>query len=72
MRRGLYSYSVLVMVQQSVSLVRDPAITAYGATTRFEKTDGLASATQLRDVRDAIGGLVDKCMTAYREQNPKP
>ena len=27
-RRGLYSYSVLVMVQQSVSLVRDPAITA--------------------------------------------
>lgn len=70
-RRGLYSYSVLVMVQQSVYLVRDPAITAYGATTWFENTDGIASAAQLRDVQDAIGGLVDKFITAYLEQNPK-
>jgi len=71
-RRGVYSYSVLLMVQQPVALVRDPAITAYGATTWFENADGVTSAAQLRDVRAAIGDLVDKFITAYREQNPKP
>ena len=70
-RRGVQSYSVVVMVRQPAYLVRDPALTAPGAITWWKGTDGITTTANLQSVRDAVGDLVDKFIHAYRAQNPK-
>ena len=70
-RRGVQSYSVVVMVRQSAYLVRDPALTAPVAITWWKGTDGITTTANLQSVRDAVGDLVDTFIHAYREQNPK-
>jgi hypothetical protein len=71
-RQRVTSFSVVVMVRQGASLVRDPAIIAPAAITWWKGTGGIIVTDDLGGVRDAVGYLVDQFITACRQQNPKP
>jgi hypothetical protein len=66
----VYAFNIVVTFHQGVSLPRNPK-SLHLATTWSVSHVGLVGADHLRDVRSKVADLVDRFISAYREQNPK-
>jgi len=69
---GRYAFNILVSLEQPVMLQRNPKIVQPFASTWNVAEIGTAGATRLRDVRSAVIDEVNKFISAYLEENPKP
>ena len=65
-----YAVDIAVTFHQGVSLPRKPK-SLHLATTWSVSHVGLVGADHLRDVRSKVADLVDRFISAYREQNTK-
>jgi len=69
--RGFYAYSIHVMVEEMVSLERDPSISLVGTTWRSTGGVGIVGVKVLKSLRDRVSDQVDEFINAYFDQNPK-
>jgi hypothetical protein len=69
---GLYAYNIEVSFAQAVALLRDPEVVLHVVPTWSVGYVGTIRANRLPNVRSRVIDHVDKFITAYRAQNPKP
>ncbi len=70
-REGLYAFNVIVELDQSVRLVRNPSVRASVATWRATPVLGTTGERDLGSVRERVRDLTDQFINAYLAANPK-
>jgi hypothetical protein len=68
---SFYAYTMHVQLRQEVLLVRDPTITTVVPTWEVGYL-GVVDTGNVAPIQSVLTDLVDRFITAYREQNPKP
>jgi hypothetical protein len=68
---SLYAYTMRVQLRQRVLLVRDPTITTVVPTWEVGFL-GVVDQGHVSPIQSVVTDLVDRFITAYLEQNPRP
>jgi len=67
---GIYVYSIRVELTQTVQSLVRPGV-AFDATTWSTDKFGIVDATNVRELRDAVGAFVDDFASDWNKANPK-
>jgi hypothetical protein len=67
-----YAATIGATLNQEVQLTRPPQVKAFGATWDAGVHIGAIGAERLSSVRESVGSLVDRFITAYHAVNPPP